>query len=274
MFKPKPFFFLTIILVLIIASPVFAEDKEELRFSNDWLKGVAIVVYQNQYGTCFWVNPSHVVTAAHVVNNQPNAVVTIIRGNVHARGVVVALDTQSDLAVIYVENSGQFDKYIFPLAVRIPEPSSTIYVIGYPFELLQIMGSLEALSENPRILESRLTWSANGLIELGGIVDAGNSGGPVLDYYGNVIGVVSFALRGNAGVLYFATTVGALRELLREHGIAYIEGTSSILPESIVQDPFVAGAIAGASAGLVLDILILATGTGLGILIASKRRRR
>jgi len=155
-----------------------------------------------------------------------------------------------------------------------PQPTSTIYIIGYPFELLQVLGDLRTLSENPRVLESRLTWSASGLIELGGITDAGNSGGPVLDYYGNVIGVVSFALRGEAGTLYFATSAGNLKALCDRYSIAYTEGMSGILPDQIVQNPAAIAAITAAATNVVMDVLILLLGAALGVVIVMRKRRR
>ena len=276
--KTKPLFLFSILFIIIIMNSflVYAETDTTTRplsFSESWLRGTVIVLYGNQYGTGFWINPTHIATAAHVVSFNPNAVVTIIRGSIQTQGRVVALDRETDIAVIYVSNADRFNKHIFPIARSMPSPTSTIYVIGYPAELYQVLGSLEALSENPRVLESSLTWAANGLIELGGIVDAGNSGGPVLDYSGNVIGIVSFALRGEAGTLYFATSAGNLKQLLQQHNIAYIEGTSGIIPSSI-DDPAVAGAIAGATASIALDIALIALGAGLGMSIIAARKRR
>ena len=258
----------------VIASPtIFAEaDSNEIPLSaENWSRGVVVVLYGSQYGTGFWINPSHVATAAHVVSYQLSAVVTIVRGEASAQGIVVALDSDTDVAIIQIQNADVFqDKYIFKIARDMPELGSTIYVIGYPSELLQVMGSIEAMSENPRVLRSSLTWSANGLIELGGITDAGNSGGPVVDSSGNVIGLVSFALRGEAGTLYFATSAGNLKELCDEHNIAYSEGLGSILPE----DPALAGAVAGMSASLVTDIAILLAGIGIGTGVLAMKRRR
>jgi len=244
----------------------------ELTFHEDWLNGVVVIAYENQYGTGFWINPTHVATAAHVVGFNGNASVEVIRGSVRSSGRVVALDRETDVAIIYVQNAAAFDnKHVFPIARSMPEPTSTIYVIGYPSELLQLLGSLEALSEHPRVLESSLTWSANGLIELGGITDAGNSGGPVVDYSGNVIGVVSFALRGPAGTLYFASSAGNLKQLCEEHNIAYEEGTSGIIPG---EDPVVAGAVAGAAASFAMDVVVLAAVGLLGASLLVHRRRR
>ena len=176
-----------------------------------------------------------------------------------------------DIAVIYVSNADRLNKYIFSIARTMPQQTSTIFVIGYPHELLQVLGSIEALSENPRTLRTSLTWSANGLIELGGIVDAGNSGGPVLDSLGNVIGVVSFALRGTAGVMYFATSAGNLRELCERYNIAYTEGVSSIIA-SVSDNPVVVSALTAAATNIVMDILLVFVGVGIGIAVVSRRK--
>ena len=273
----KRFFLLFLIIFAVIAVPtisptVFAEENKKIPLDADeWAKGVVVVVYGSQYGTGFWINPSHIATAAHVVGYNPHAQVSVIRGEASAQGIVVALDSNADVAVIQVSNADRFsDKYIFKIARNLPEVGSTIYVIGYPSELLQIMGSIESMSENPRVLRSSLTWAASGLLELGGITDAGNSGGPVVDSNGNVIGLVSFALVGEAGTLYFATSAGNLKQLCDAHNIAYSEGLGSILPDN----PALAGAIAGASASVLTDVIILLAGVGLGLGIVAARRRR
>jgi len=269
-----PFLALALALSLLFSLTPALSEAEELAFSQSWLRGVVVVIYGNQYGTGFWVNPSHIATAAHVVNSELNAVVTVVRGNVRASGRVVALDPRSDIAVIYVDSANAFaSKHVFPIARTMPPPTSTIYVIGYPHELYQVLGSVEALSENPRVLRTSLTWAANGLIELGGIVDAGNSGGPVLDSLGNVVGVVSFALGGTAGVMYFATSAANLRELCERYSIAYSEGVSSILAPA-EDNPAIVAAATAAMTNIVMDVLLVLVGAGVGIAVVSSRRRR
>ena len=271
--NPLPFLtILTLVLLLALLSPLQVQ-AEELAFSSSWLRGTVVVTYGSQYGTGFWINPSHVATAAHVVSNNPQAVVTVIRGSVRSLGRVVALDARNDVAVIYVDNANAFPKHIFPMARTMPPPTSTIFVIGYPHELYQVLGSIEVLSENPRALRTSLTWAANGLIELGGIVDAGNSGGPVTDSMGNVIGVVSFALRGTAGVMYFATSAASLRALCDRHGIAYVEGVSSAIA-ALEDNPALVAAATAAATNVVVDVLLVALGAGVGVALASKRRKK
>ena len=273
--------FSLIAVALLLVSPAYASTPTQttttrLSFSEDWLKGVVVVVYGNQYGTGFWINSQYIATAAHVVSYTPNARVTIVRGTTQEDGQVVALDRQTDVAVIYVSNADAFeDKHIFPLARDLPPPTSTIYVIGYPAELLQVSGSIQAMSSNPRVLESHLTWSDSGLIELGGITDAGNSGGPVLDYSGNVIGLVSFAMHGEAGTLYFATSAGNLKQLCQQHNIAFEEGNSGLIPDSIANNPAAVAALTATTVNVVEDVAFLALGAALGgaLLIHHSRRK-
>ena len=285
-------FFLFIIMSVVLlvgAAPSYAvnppvtitnttatSQPQPLSFSPDWLNGVVIVVYGSQYGTGFWINQQYIATAAHVVSYTPNAQVTIIRGSTSSPGRVVALDRNTDVAVIMVQNPDQFNnKHIFPIARSMPEPTSIIYILGYPAELLQVSGNLNALSEHPRVLQSYLSWADNGLIELGGSTDAGNSGGPVVDYGGNVIGLVSFALRGEAGTLYFATSAGNLKQLCRQHNIPYEEGSSGILPSSIANNPAAVAAVTAAGVNLVMDATIILVGVGLGAaLVAGRKRKR
>lgn len=270
-------FIISLMPVASYAAPTNTTTEKRLSFDEDWLNGVVIVVYSNQYGTGWWMNPSYVATAAHVVGWNPHATVTIIRGDIESTGHVVALDRNGDVCIIRVDHPERFrDKHVFPLARYMPAPTSTIYVIGYPSELLQVLNNdLRALSEHPRVLESHLTWTASGLIELGGITDAGNSGGPVVDVGGNVIGLVSFALRGPAGTLYFATSVRNLKELAQQHGISYEEGSAGIIA-SIQNNPQALAAATAAGVNIVMDLAILGLGIaiGSGALAAHRRRSR
>ncbi len=279
------FFILFIFLIMIITAPALAQTNGSSNsttttqrlygFDEDWLKSTVVVVYQSQYGTGWWVNPSYIVTAAHVVNYQSNVAVTIVRGSIRLSGTVVAADQQRDVAVIQVANSDKIAKHVLRLARQLPDYGETIYTIGYPSELLQIMGSVEKMSENPRVLSSALTWRDpySHIFEIGGITDAGNSGGPVLDSSGNVIGLVSFALEGKAGTLYFASDVENIKAVLSQAGVSYELGSSGLLPD-MNSNPALAGAVAGAVTNVVTDTIIILVGVGLGAAVVSRKKRR
>ena len=208
-------------IIIILSTTAYAEQNvQQIAYEREWDQGVVVVVYGTQYGTGWWVSPNHVVTAAHVVDFNNDVEVQIIKGKV-LQGRVVAISRDDDLAVIEVQDAGRVRKHVFPLADDLPLKTSIIYVIGYPAELLELSGSLEEMSQRPRVLLTHLSWTANGLIEIGGKTDAGNSGGPVLDYDGNVVGVVVFAKKGKAATLYFAVDTSRIQAFLRDAGIPY-----------------------------------------------------
>ena len=122
MVKPQAFFLfacLSLLLLLLAPLTALADNTLPLAARREWAHGVVIVFYEGAYGTGWWINPTHVVTAAHVVDNNPDAVVWVIRGDAESRGRVVALDVEHDIAIIRVERPDVFrDKYVFRLAVR------------------------------------------------------------------------------------------------------------------------------------------------------------
>lgn len=207
--SPLFFFFL---VPALLAAPVLAAS---------WSDGVAIVVYGGQYGTGWWVAENTLVTAAHVVAWTENATVQVVRGDWSTTGFVVYVDRKTDIAVVKTESTPP-GAYVFPVASRVEE-LKTLYVIGYPYEIVQLAGDLGKASEDPRVAEGFAAWYNRDyhLIEFQATTDAGNSGGPVVYANGAVAGLVSFALSGKAGTLYFASDADAIRKALDAAGVSY-----------------------------------------------------
>ena len=82
--------------------------------------------------------------------------------------------------------------------------------------------------------------------------------------------MVSFALTGEAGTLYFASDVENIKVLLQKADVSWSEGNSGPAPEN----PVVAGAIAGATASIATDVIIILLGVTLGAAVFAHSRRR
>jgi len=115
-----------------------------------------------------------------------------------ARATVVALDAERDLAVLRVADVADLPA---PLAFqKRPDLHETmgVYILGYPF------GDRLTEGKNPAVTigkgsVSSLREDGQGrlkAVQVDGDVNPGNSGGPVVDEKGNLVGVAVAAVRG------------------------------------------------------------------------------
>ena len=123
----------------------------------------------------------YVITNHHVIEGCQKVVV-------HTKGkelpvTVVTYDPQNDLALL----KGDFrPSTVFPLSNNRPELLQDIYVAGFPFG--------DKFSTSVKVTKgiiSSLTGLGNNFsnIQIDAALQSGNSGGPILDDFGNVIGV-------------------------------------------------------------------------------------
>jgi S1-C subfamily serine protease len=147
-------------------------------------------------GTGFFVTENHILTNFHVVDGC--RVVTLSApGTPYYSGRVMAFDSTNDLALIRLsETADNLRPPVIPALrsrVRLGEPA---FVFGYPLSgLLSSAGNFTSGSI------SSLSGLGDDIskLQISAPVQPGNSGGPLLDLYGNVVGVVVAKL--NAGQL-------------------------------------------------------------------------
>ena len=171
-------------------------------------------------GSAFFISADGVaVTAAHVVKGC---------GRLESPrwGVVkvLAADPRADLAILKAPGaSGQY----VPLRARGPRLGETMSAAGYP--LGQLLGSGLKITTG---VVSGLSGPQGdrGLFQLSAPIQPGNSGGPVIDANGALIGVVAakldeLKLADATGVfpqnVNFAVPVTILQSFLEENGVAY-----------------------------------------------------
>ena len=231
---------LTLLLLPAIHAAAWDDEATKLAYSLQWDKGVVIVLNHRdrKYGTGWFIDPRYVVTAKHVIGDSSNTQIEIVKGGFHTGARVVALDNQHDIAILELEQPYR-EAHIFPLKPE-PRKGEKIYVIGFPYELAILQGyDWERISMNPRAATGTASWfdQRRLLIEIGTYTDAGNSGGPVVDEDGNAVGLITFALEGEAATLYFATAASKVIDLCRQHNIPFTQAKINESMDDFVTNP-------------------------------------
>lgn len=144
---------------------------------------------QKSSGTGFIISKDmHILTNEHVVNNCSEINVKTNFGILKAS--IIAKDQKNDLAVILVSNihSDNFAKFRSGYSVRVGEE---ITVAGYPFG--EILGaSLKATSGS--ISSSTGLGNDSSMLQIDAAIQPGNSGGPLLDSSGLIVGIITSKL--------------------------------------------------------------------------------
>ncbi len=141
-------------------------------------------------GSGFIYDPSgDIVTNNHVVEGTSSIRVTFFDGSI-ADAELVGADPYSDLAVIRVIDAPDEAMPVIlgdSSQLSVGEP---VVAIGNPFGLSGTVTS-GIVSQTGRLLRTETDYSIADVIQIDAAVNPGNSGGPLLNYRGEVIGVTT-----------------------------------------------------------------------------------
>lgn len=144
-------------------------------------------------GTAWPVSQGFVITNNHVVSGSKD--LTLIRADgtrISAR--VVGRDKENDLALLAVDDPQSLPPAL-PLSASAASLGSEVFTIGFPH--LDLMGRAPKVTEG--IVSSRTgLHDDDRYYQISVPVQAGNSGGPLIDMHGRVIGVVTGKLNALA----------------------------------------------------------------------------
>lgn len=156
----------------------------------------------------------YILTNNHVVQDADQLTITLEDGK-QLKGVVVGTDPRTDLAVVKIKANTPF-KYL-PLgdsnALRIGD---WVIAVGSPFGLQQTVtaGIVSAIRQSLNI-EGRMF---NNLIQTDAAINRGNSGGPLVNLKGEVIGINSaiYAPTGVFSGIGFAIPVNEAKKIIKD----------------------------------------------------------
>lgn len=174
----------------------------------------------------------HIVTNNHVVEGTTSINVTFFDGTAETAQITGTPDVYGDLALIKVDKLPAQSQ---PLPIRnstqlmVGEP---VYAIGNPFGLSSSMtsgiisqlGRVKKLSElGEPVPPAEGNYSLADLIQFDAAVNTGNSGGPLLDSFGYVIGVTFAIETDNTGINVFIGIAYAVPSVLLMRVIPALE---------------------------------------------------
>lgn len=177
-------------------------------------------------GSGFALNNGFVVTNYHVIENAKSIRVQVVNGNstFEYNAIVVSSDKVNDLAIIKIKDSrfNGFGKIPYQVKTSISDVGEDIFVLGYP--MASTMGDEIKLTTG--VISSKTGYQGDvSLYQISAPVQPGNSGGPLFDKQGKLIGIVS-AKHKDAENVGYAIKASYLKNLV-ESAVS-----TSILPST------------------------------------------
>jgi tetratricopeptide (TPR) repeat protein len=157
-------------------------------------------------GSGFFLRPGEVVTNLHVIRGAKRCEVKTLdgKGKVFPVTGTLAVDEEGDLALLSVDMPRERPR-ASEIATALPDEGESIFVIGNPLKLEGSVtdGIVSAVREVPNVGK---------IIQITAPISHGNSGSPVFNLKGQVIGVVTVKVT-NGQNINLAIGVARLAEL-------------------------------------------------------------
>jgi 2-alkenal reductase len=187
------------------------------------VSGSGVIITQDGY----------ILTNNHVVENT-NAQTVILSDGTELEATVVNTDTFADLAVLKVQG-------IMPGVAVLGnsdnlKPGETVIAIGSPLGDFRNTVTVGVVSATGRSLDTGNGYEMENLIQTDAAINSGNSGGPLVNLAGEVVGINSAVVRGSS--------TSAIAEGL---GFAIPSNTAELISQQIITKGYFARPYMGVS---------------------------
>src|SRR3989475_4619704 len=203
---------LLILLSLIIAESASAQDSLPELVRRAKPSVVAVATYDAKgeplaTGSGFFLRPGQVLTNLHVIRGAFRAEIRTLdgKGRVFPVGGMLSVDDEGDLALLSVNIPAERARPL-EISTVLPEDGEKIFVIGNPLRLEGSVsdGIVSAVREVPDL---------GRIIQVTAPVSHGNSGSPLFNMHGEVIGIVTVKVTNgqNINLALGVSRIAALR---------------------------------------------------------------
>ncbi|HEV7744842.1 MAG TPA: tetratricopeptide repeat-containing serine protease family protein [Pyrinomonadaceae bacterium] len=206
---------LLLAVAILVSKPVFAQETLPELVRRVKPSVVAIATYDAQgealmTGSGFFLRAGQVVTNLHVIRGATRCEIKTLdgKGKVYPVAGLLAVDEEGDLALLKVEMPGDSSgrSRSSELAQVLPDEGEQIVVIGNPLKLEGSVtsGIVSAVREVPNVGK---------IVQITAPISHGNSGSPVFNMKGEVVGVVTVKVTNgqNINLAIGAARVGQMQ---------------------------------------------------------------
>ena len=193
----------------------------------------------DEYGSGFFVNERHIVTASHVVREAESVSIVFPRTKRKLEVTVRADHPARDLDVLQYSGRDEHEVLVVASGNEAVIMTDRIHVVGYSAEAAVLNSTADATDvARINVVPGNVTqepvegqWSETGravLVLHDAAVDEGTSGGPVVDECNQVVAVNSLR---SGSTTYAAIHVSELADTLTAEGVAYTARSCVARPE-------------------------------------------
>jgi S1-C subfamily serine protease len=200
------------------------------------------VVPTRELGSGFIINPDgQILTNFHVISGSSQVVVTL-PDHTQYKAQIMVRDRADDLALIKIEPKKKLPHLNLGDSDRL-QVGQKVLAIGNPFGFDGTL-TVGVVSTLGRDLQGENNQKMEGMIQTDAAINSGNSGGPLLDSQGNVIGINTAIYGPNGGNvgIGFAMPINRAKTMLDD----YRAGRSFGRPRLGISTVYVAGDLADA----------------------------
>ena len=145
--------------------------------------------YSVGYGTGFIISEKgYIVTNYHVVDGASECYVTLYDDSRYS-AKIIGFEESNDIAVIKIEPENEIHSLVYGKSSDLCVGDS-VYVIGNPLGDLTFTLTNGVVSALNRLIETQSGLTIN-MFQTNAAINSGNSGGPVFDEHGYVVGIAS-----------------------------------------------------------------------------------
>ena len=200
-----------LVSLLVLAAVLFASvlpanaigfDAEEV------YKSVFVVYSGNSLGSGFAIGENCIVTNAHVIENVHSITLTSYEGNKYTASLL-GIDEDKDIAVLIIKDASF--PYLKMANLSTVKIGDDIYAIGAPKGMAYTL-TRGTVSAKERIVENE------SFIQIDAAINEGNSGGPLLNDAGEVLGMNTMKMTDSEGI-GLAIPADRIASTLKELGV-------------------------------------------------------